>query len=714
MKLLLISTLVTTLAFPASDSIPLSVGIWTFIGPAPTIDGVTGYAEATAGRVTAIAADPKDPSTLYIGSAGGGVWKTTDGGITWTALTDFMPSLFIGAVAVAPSKPQVIYAGSGEANNGPSKLRANRYNIYSGRGIFKSTDSGATWTQLGADLFYRRTFSKIAVQPDNSNIVYAAVGAVASEGLAGNTGVWKSTDGGATWTNLTKSISTTVPVSDLLIDPANSKRLYAAFGDPLGSSVNNVYQSTDAGVTWKAVNLTGMQSKYGRISLAMAGSKVLALVAEASATSNSLWGLYQSTDLGAKWSRLPLSVNDQFCPEFGGVHNVLAVAGDYHQAVAVDPNNPNNLYVAGLCIIGSNDGGNKWTLLGDGEAAGPHHDHHALSFDAGGSLLDANDGGIWRLDNADFNNLQWTNIVGNLGIAQFNSVATDPSDWNHAVGGLQDMGAAVFYDNLQWTRSIRGDGGTTIIDPTRLQRVYQELEEGAELFTRSLDGGFDFTYSRRVVPDVNTEKRMWYFPMAADPADGAHVVLGTYRLWYTADEGAIWNALPSPNAPADPITALAYAPSAKKQLYIASAGSMYVTADFTAAKPVWTKLSVPGAREISSIIVNPADQTTLCVSRNTYLTGQVLCSADSGRTWVDASGTIPAAPVYSLAIDFTQSPIAIYAGTIGGVYNSTDGGANWNVYGGGLPNTAVAGLTLQGNVLTAATHGRGAWQILTQ
>src|SRR5260221_5602681 len=173
-----IFSLITLLA---SDSIPLALGTWTPLGPAPTIDGGTGYSESTAGRITCIAADPSDPNTLYIGAAGGGVWKTIDAGVTWTPLTDGMPSLFMGALAVAPSNSQVIYAGTGEANNGPSKTRANRFNIYSGRGVLKSTDGGQTWTQLGADIFNRRTFSRIAVQPDNADIVYAAVGATASE-----------------------------------------------------------------------------------------------------------------------------------------------------------------------------------------------------------------------------------------------------------------------------------------------------------------------------------------------------------------------------------------------------------------------------------------------------------------------------------------------------------------------------------------------------
>ncbi len=706
--------LLTTLALLVAPLIAadLSTGSWTPLGPAPTIDGGTGYPEPTGGRITSIAADPNDPNTLYIGGAGGGVWKTIDGGMTWAPLTDGMPSLFMGALAVAPSNSQVIYAGTGEANFGPSKERAHRYNVYSGRGILKSADGGQTWTQLGADIFNRRSISRIVVRPDNENIVYAAVGAVAADGLAGNTGVWKSTDGGTTWTNTTAKISTTVPVSDVVIDPLNLNNLFAAFGAPLGSTVNNVYQSSDAGATWKVLNLTGTQTKYGRISIAVVGANVFAVVAEASTTSNSLWGLYKSTNSGAKWSKLPISVNDKFCPEFGVVSNVLAVAGDYHQAIAVDPANPANVYLAGLCIIGSNDGGDTWNLLGDGESYGPHHDHHALAFDASGLLLNGSDGGIWRLD--DPVNVLWTNLVGNMGITQFNSIATDPSDPTHIVAGTQDMGAAAYYIDMLWIRSIRGDGGATIIDPTRLQRVYQVVEEGTSLFKRSLDGGLSFTLSKQVVPDVNNENRLWYFPMAADPSDGSHVLLGTYRLWYSSNEGGAWAPIVTPNKAADVITAIAYAPSAPKYVYVASAGIFYATSNITATTPAWTQRTVPGAREISSIVVNPGDRANLCVSRNTYAAGQVLCTVDSGQTWTDVSGTLPSEPVLALAIDFTAAPAVLYAGTLAGVFNSVDRGVTWAPFGQGLPNTAVSALSLQGAILTAATHGRGAWQILTQ
>jgi len=702
----------------ASDSVPVGTGTWTAMGPRPAANGSTSYVELTSGRVTSIAADPSDSKTLYAGAAGGGVWRTVDGGQTWTPVTDTQASLFIGAVAVAPSNSKVIYAGTGEANNGPSKeLRELRYNIFSGRGILRSGDGGATWSLLGGSTFTRRTISRLVVAPNNENVVYAAVGARASDGLDGNTGVWKSSDGGATWTNTTQKISTTTPVSDLAIDPSNSQLLYAAFGDPAGNSANGVYRTTDGGATWTVVNLGGTQSRYGRIALALSNGTpqtIFASMSQASVTSNSLYGVFRSTNGGSTWTRLAISVNDKYCAEFGAVSNILAIAGDYHQAIAVDPKNPSRVYLAGLCIIGSSDGGNNWTLLGDGEASGPHHDHHALAFDARGLLLDGNDGGIWRLD--DPAAVTWSNLNAGLGITQFQGLALHPTDANIVVGGTQDTGTVVFANSTQWTRSQRGDGGATIIDPSRPARVYQVAEEDSYIFSRSLDGGKTFTLTRAVAPDLDTETRLWYFPMVVDPNNGARLVIGTYRLWLSSDAGSTWNVAATAGqgewSTTDPVTAIAFAPSDSTAVYAAAGGHLIASNDFNSGSPTWRNRDLPDVQPISAIAVSASDANSLCIARNLYGTGLVFCSSNGGQTWRAATGDLPQAPVLSLLMDSRTTPATLYAGTIAGVRYSIDSGAHWLPLGAGLPNAAVPVLALQGRLLAAGTHGRGAWEML--
>src|SRR5258708_462179 len=209
-------------------SIPLDALTWTPVGPAPTVNGPTDYIEPASGRIAALAAHPTDPNTIYIAAAGGGVWRTNDGGVTWTPMTDAQATLFMGAIAIAPSDPNVIYAGTGEPHMGPSKAKNFRDNIYYGRGVLRSADGGNTWTLVGAAQFDRRTTSKIVVDPADPNTVYVAVGALATNGLPGNTGIRKSTDGGVNWTNTATAISTTAAFSDLVMDPSNAQTLFVA------------------------------------------------------------------------------------------------------------------------------------------------------------------------------------------------------------------------------------------------------------------------------------------------------------------------------------------------------------------------------------------------------------------------------------------------------------------------------------------------------
>jgi photosystem II stability/assembly factor-like uncharacterized protein len=229
-----------------SNSIPINPSTWTFAGPAPLLtSGVPN-----AGRILDIAPHPTDANTIYIATASGGVWKTIDGGVNWQPLTDDQPINFTGSIALAPTNSNVIYVGTGEATWGPSKKLLRRDNIYYGRGVLKSTDAGATWTLLGEQHFHRRSIGKIIVDPTDANVVYVAVGATANNGLEGNKGIWKSTDGGLTWANTTTAISTSAAFSDLVLDQSNPQVLFASVGDPDGDIANGLYKSINGGASW--------------------------------------------------------------------------------------------------------------------------------------------------------------------------------------------------------------------------------------------------------------------------------------------------------------------------------------------------------------------------------------------------------------------------------------------------------------------------------
>ena len=332
----------------------------------------------------------------------------------------------MGAIAVAPSNPSIIYAGTGEANYSDS--------LY-GRGVLKSTDGGATWTLLGNSVFDRKEISRIVVDPANANIVYVATSGGADNGLGGGMGVWKSTDGGTTWTDITTAISTVDYVSDLVMDPTNDLVLYAGFGFGGGYSSNGVYKTTNGGSTWTLLSGLPSGTSAGRVAIAISSNGQTLYADWSSSTTNGLLGLYQSINAGASWT---WRINTP---------NFLGGQGNYDNVLAVDPTNASRVYAAGGAdynnhvdnsVLRSDDGGATWTnIIAGTNGHGPHVDHHALVFDAGGGLLDGNDGGLWRATSLGST---WTDLDGNLGTIQAYGVGVDPNNRNDVFVGSQDNG----------------------------------------------------------------------------------------------------------------------------------------------------------------------------------------------------------------------------------------------------------------------------------
>jgi photosystem II stability/assembly factor-like uncharacterized protein len=721
---------------------------WTPIGPAPTVNGQTGpraFLENTSGRITAIVAHPTDPNVIYIGAAGGGVWKTIDGGSTWTPLTDAQSTLFIGALALALSNPNVIYAGTGEANMGPSKVLEKRANIYYGRGILKSADGGDTWTLLGASQFDRRTISRIVVDPTDPDIVYVAVGAQAVNGLPGSTGIWKSSDGGATWTNTTKgSISTTAAFSDLAMSPSDRMRLYAAVGEPGGSASNGVYNTSDGGMSWSPAGDFPIGIDNGRISVAAAPSApgTLYVAVAGSGKSGSSFGrlsrLMKTTDGGATWLRSNPPTN--LCPGATLRTNYLATAGDYHNTLAVDPANADVVYGGGICVVVSNGAAapGSWSSIGEGTTDGPHRDHHALAFDAGNPsrLLDGNDGGIWRL--RDPSGPTWDNLNGNLQITQFVGIALHPTDPNTAYGGTQDTGVMKFSGDVRWVRQLRGDGGAFAVNPLNPNRVYAISRSGCSdgnYFKRSNNGGDPLpdgtgTWVTQVSgidpfstdpcdPPLNFYPAFVLEPANATPARD-RLLLGTNRVFETVNGAGIWNAISMPGTAGwtgsdrDRVDSIAAAPSDVNTIYASAGGHIFVTFDRGAN---WQQRDIPTVGDhFSALVVDPTNNLIAYAVRDRFTGGHVFRTTDGGQNWTDISGDLPDIPTQTIVLDPRVAPNIIYLGTDRGVFSSMDLGLHWSVFGTGLPNAQVVGLKLNPNlnVLAAGTHGRGVWEILTE
>lgn len=761
--------------------------IFTPLGPAPLTNagGTFGGSSANvSGRVTAIAADPSNQNTFYIGAAGGGVWKTTDGGQTYTSLTDNISAfrdLSIGAIAVDQKNPNTIYVGTGEPNNnGDAKY---------GVGVYKTTDGGQTWTLYTGDspdgatqgAFALQAVSKIVIDPTNSNILYLTT-AYANSGIGGTFGVYKSTDGGQTWTNTTANagLTSTTNYSDLVLDPTDStaNTLYAAVGsfyggDEYGNAGNNgVYKTTNGGATWALAGNFPQNGNIGRIALGIApttpGTPANGSTLYASVTNpadQSLYNLYKSTNSGIRWAALPKSTDGTGNT---GVPNYIGSQGFYNDTVVVDPVNPNILFAGGqvnyaafndpngpygklIGIVGSRDGGATWTDYSVGVGgSGPHTDHHALAFDAAGRLLNGNDGGVWRLENALTNpnptiatdangagsNIQWTDVNGNLNTIQFTGIALHPTDPNIAYGGAQDNGTSKFTGSTAWNQIIGGDGGFTRVDQTNPQTVYQEFT-GISL-DRSDDGGITFYQKTTGIHTTDNfphdagdpsnptkDPSNFYVPYVLDPVNQSRVILGTDHVYESLNKADLFTAIGTPGVAGfnpvigttdtgDPegntVNAVAVNGST---VYAATSYNIYVThndgTSWLDVTPPTLTPNINGAYR--DLYVNPNDPNDIYTVRGVFSgRGHIFRSTDGGATWSNINGNLPNQPYSAIKLD--KAAGVLYVGGDDGVYASSDFGQTWGRYAASLPAVQVVDLVINKalNVVAAGTHGRGLWE----
>ena len=711
---------------------------WISVGPNSVQNAagtVGGNPDAVSGRVAAIAVDPNTASTFYVAAAGGGVWKTTNGGQSYTTHTDFTGDTAMGSIAIAPStsgNQQVVYAGTGEANNSGDS----RYGI----GLLKSTNGGASWSVIPgpSSAFVRRAISKIVVSPTDPKTVYLTVADFAVNGLGGNTGVWKTTDGGTTWTNTT---ATTIndsfdPYSDLVMDPTAPTTLYAAIGNPGGSGSNGIYKTTDGGTTWALLAGGLPTASVGRIALALCASAPGTIYAsiENSGTSG-LLGLYKTTNNGTAWAQLTAA------PDY------LGQQGWYDNAVVVSPTNPNQVFAGGQvnygaqtyddlrALTGSQDGGTTFQDYSVGAGfLGPHTDLHALAFAADGSvLLDGNDGGVWRLENPSSpgttsttdatGTVQWTDLNTNLDTIQFTGIALHPTDPTIAYGGSQDNGTEKYSGSLNWSQVRGGDGGFVRVDQTNPQTVYHEYY-GISL-ERSDDGGANWNGATTGInpsdpaPD-GSDPAAFYVPFKLDPANQSRVIYGTNHVYESTDKGDNFTAIGTPgtngfNPGGGSISNLGVNGNT---IYAAVGGNVYATTNDGAT---WADVSLPGnANAVTDIFVNPTNAQDVYVSRGAFLAAgasKIYHSTDGGATWNDVSGTgsgkLPDEPFNAVLLNPASG--TLYAGGDDGVYSSTDGGTTWARLdpGNNFPRTQVIDLALSPgtNLLGAGTHGRGLFEL---
>jgi photosystem II stability/assembly factor-like uncharacterized protein len=694
------------------STLPINGTTWTPLGPAPILNGQRPGGGPVSGRLAGITADPNDANTVYVAAAGGGVWKTTDGGNNWSPLTDSQSTLSMGAIAIAPSNPSVIYAGTGEANfSGDSNF---------GGGVIVSMNGGATWTlQTNGGTFNRRAISEIAVDPTDANIVYVAVAGGGVNGVGGNNGVWRSANGGATWTNTTATIagSTAQPWTSVRIDSNTPATLYAAVGSPGGNSLNGVYKTTNSGATWTQLTLAGVASgsALGRIVVAVSNSnsQVVYMSAQDPASSG-LKEIERSDNGGTTWTDLT-----------PGTPNYMKGQGWYDTTLIVDPTNSAVVYAAGAAgsnsILRSTNSGVVWTDISSAGGSGPHVDHHAAAFDANDNFLDGDDGGIYRY-NTGTNT--WTQLNGGatfLNTIQFQGIALHPTDPNIVLGGSQDNGTSRYSGTLGWTLVEGGDGGFVRFSRTNSSRVYHvapvESFGSSAFFRRSDDGGT--IWASKTTGFLNTNTFPFYPTFVVDPGNGDRVLIGADRVYETTNGADLWSPLSTPNSggwtTSSSVGAIGLAPSDANTLYAATSDfHLFVTGTHGTT---WTNRPLPTNGRIADIQVDPSNAQVAYAVISAFTSvpgGNVFKTANGGSTWTNVSGNLPTLPVWSLQIDAT-TPGRLFVGADDGVYVTTNDGGSWSRFGVALPRAQVFQIELNTGlgILGAATHGRGLWEIAT-
>ncbi len=496
-----------SIAASAVPVMPLSASAWTSVGPAPILDGQVPGNGPVTGRIRAVVPDPADPSTLYIAADGGGVWKSADGGTSWTPLTDHVDdgsgnpvNQAMGALAVARSSlpstgpgGEILYAGLESEDT---------------QGVLVSFDSGASWTlENDGGAFAGLGVDKLVVDPTDptGETVYAMMNNLDFNGVVGGQpGIYKSSDGGRTWIDSGAGISTDDTFTDFVVDPSNGLVLYAAVGPPMfQQGASGIYKSLDGGGTWTELS-GGAPSgdAAGNIAMAISPSDPQTLFAVSTDPTTGAFRVVRTADGGTAWT--------------DATGNVKSAGPPY--LIAIDPTNPSVVFLfgggqyAGEATydagydMETTDGGASWNDISiDPAGNGPHIDDHAFAFDASGDLLMGNDGGLWELTKpTSLTTQRWIDLNGNLDITEFYGVALDPTDAGIAYAGSQDQGIDKVQAGVGWVQLQQGDGGYARVDPSHPGTVYMEIY-GIDL-KRSDDGGQTFT---EISPGFDLQLLSW-------------------------------------------------------------------------------------------------------------------------------------------------------------------------------------------------------------
>lgn len=643
-------------------------GNWKHLGPfgAPANTG--------AGRANCIAFHPTVATTMLVGSASGGIWRTVDGGLNWSTNTDEFENLGISDIKFALSDPNIVYAATGDGDG------SDTYSY----GIIKSSDGGLSWqtTGLTSTTNLKRLVHKIIVHPTDANTVYAAT----------SFGLRKTDDGGSTWTQLRAGA-----FKDIAFKPGDPNTIYAVTGSVF-------IRSTNGGATWSTISIS-FASSPGRLVIATTEAEPNYVYLLAGKNSdNGFGGLYRSSDGGASFITMSTT------PNLLGWSNSGSDSGGqawYDLALTASQTNKDMIFVGGVNIWKSTNGGTTWSINAHWTGSGApyvHADIHRLQFSphSTSSIWACTDGGMhYSLNNGS----AWGVRNTNLSIGQMYRMGGSASSATKVMTGWQDNGSN-FY-NTTWSRTLGGDGMECLIDYSNNSIMYGSLYYGQ--INRTINGGQDWTG----ITDNIGEEGAWVTPYVQDPNNSSTLYAGFLNVFKTTNKGNSWTQI-SNFTSGNTLQSIAVAPSNSNIIYTASNYNLYRT---TNGGSSWTDITnlawAGGVNFVTYIAVHPTNPLKILVTLSGYYAGQkVYQSIDGGSTWTNISGSLPNLPANTIVFDKNSSKEGIYVGMDVGVFYRDSTLNDWLTFINGLPNVIVKELEIfyPDNKLRAATYGRGLWE----
>lgn len=665
---LLVTTSVEYEAIKRSNIMRNANGNWQYIGN--TSVPVSG---GGAGRVAAIAFHPNDNNTIFIGTPAGGLWRSNNGGASWITNTDQLFNMGVSAVTFDPVNPDIIYMGTGDADGGD----------YLGQGLLKSTDGGMTWNTTGFSYTFQQNVavSKILVHPVNNNILI----------IAASNGVWKSSDAGTSWTNVLPN-----EFRDLEFKPDDPSVVYAV-------RAGRFYRSTDTGDTFTQITSgLGNSASMGRLAIAVTPANPNYVYVLASNTGNGFYGLYRSTDAGVNFNQQSSSPN-----LMGWENNGSDTGGQawYDLAIAADRNNANTIYVGGVNIWKSTNGGSSWTLSAHWTGSGApyvHADIHALEINSSNQLFAGCDGGIFRKNITTSN---WNDISNNLQIGQIYRIGGSVVDPTLILSGWQDNGTNL--SSSPWDQVRGGDGMECIISYTGTNVMYATIYYGQ--IYKSSNGGNNWN---TIVNSNGTgvdEQGNWVTPYIQHPTSSGTILVGKSQVYRTTNAGTSFSQVGSIGGSGN-VNALAYAPSDPNYIYVAKNNKLYVSSDGNTFSDRSSGLPVNAAFQY--IAVSNVDPQRVWVACSGYSSNaKVYFSPNAGQSWGSYSTGLPNIPTNCIVYQNNTNE-ALYLGTDLGVFYRDSTMSSWIPFSNGLPNTIVKELEINypTGKIRAATFGRGLWE----